>query len=536
LNGLVVTDHKLASLAGSGILKKGGNAADSAVAASAALTVIDPYMSGLGGFGYLLYYDASSDKVEGIDYIGTAPMRASIDLFSKEKPWEDYKPTAEGILAMLVPGIVAGWMKLLDLQGTMKLKDVLAPAIELAGGYQIPSKLYRFYESIKSIAGTIRDNASIFYAGGHYPRPGQRLSQPALRKTLKTLAEKGAEDFYEGTIAKRIVSLVKERGGLLELEDLARYKANPTGAVSSSFGGYEVYSHRPGSSGITVLQWLNILEKMDLDRKRGFLDEENMHYFLEAGKLALRDDDIWNSGKDYAKIPMANLTSKEYALRQASKIGGRASFYKLVTHSRNYGGLTKHHCTCDQEGNIVSATETQMYGFDRIGVFRELGFNLNGGMCYFSLDPKNIERLEPGKRPRYVMSPTFAFKDDRIITAGAAGGWTIPQTVTQTLYKIMHFDLGIQEAVSTPRFVLRYRYNSIPYAPGTVVDLENGIPKKRTRQLEKRGHLVSTPTTIRDFRPGWGYGFGAVNALSRSGSSMEGGAETRRGGYVAKVG
>jgi gamma-glutamyltranspeptidase len=533
LDGLVVTDHKLASLAGSRILNKGGNAADAAVAASAALTVIDPYMAGLGGFGYLLYYDATSDKVGGIDYIGTAPMRATIDMFTCEKPWEDYKPTAEGILAVLVPGIVAGWMKLLELQGTMKFRDILAPAIELADGYQISPNLHRFYESIKSIAGAIQDNASTFYAGGHYPSPGHVFMQPALRKSLRTLAEKGGRDFYEGSIAERIVTEVKERGGILE--DLASYKAIPTRSVSSSFEGYEINSHPPGSSGITVLQWLNILERLNLDINKGYLDEENMHYFLEAGKLALRDDDRWNSGKNYAKVPISKLVSKGHASSQARRIGDKASFYNLISHPRKYGGLTKHHCACDQKGNIVSATETQMYGFDRIGVFRELGFNLNGGMCYFSLDPKNIERLEPGKRPRYVMSPTIAFKDDRIITAGAAGGWTIPQTITQTLYKIMHFEMGIQKAVSSPRFLLRYRYNSIPYAPGTVVDLENGIPRARSGQLRTRGHIVSTPTPIRDFRPGWSYSYGGVNALSWSRRGMEGGAETRRGGYVAKA-
>jgi gamma-glutamyltranspeptidase / glutathione hydrolase len=184
---------------------------------------------------------------------------------------------------------------------------------------------------------------------------------------------------------------------------------------------------------------------------------------------------------------------------------------------------------------VVAMTETQMYGFDRIGVLGKLGFNINSGMCYFSLDPNHVERMEPGARPRYVMSPTIAFKDDEIVSAGAAGGWTIPQTITQTLFKIMQFGMGVQEAVSSPRFVLRYRYNSIPYSLGTVVDVEGGIPQTTVSALTRRGHKISQPSRIKDYRPGWTYGFGAVNALSWSKKSMVGGAESRRDGYVAKV-
>lgn len=515
------------------MLKKGGNAADAAVASSAAMTVIDPYMAGLGGFGYSLFYSAVEDRVCGIDYIGTAPLKARTDLFTREKPWEDYKPTTEGVLAALVPGIVSGWMELLDLLGTMKLRDVLQPAIDLAKGYRVSRSLHQFYESIKSTAGTIPDNEEIFYRWGRFPRPGETLSQPALARTLQTLAEKGGRDYYEGSIARRMVSAIKERGGIISQEDLSRYRAMVTEPVVGTFQDYEIYSHRPGSSGITILQWLNVLEGLDLSGK--YTNERNMHFFLEAGKLALRDDDRWNSGKDYAEIPISKLTSKEYASEQRSKILDRARFYRLVSPALKYGTSTKHHCSCDEKGNVVAATETQMYGFDRIGVLGDLGFNVNSGMCYFSLDPANVERIEPGKRPRYVMSPTIAFKADKIVTVGAAGGWTIPQTITQTLLKIMQFGLDVQRAVSSPRFVLRYRYNSIPYAPGTVVDLESGIPEDSASALRKRGHVISAPTRIRDYRPGWSYGFGAVNALAWSERFMAGGAETRRDGYVAKV-
>jgi gamma-glutamyltranspeptidase/glutathione hydrolase len=514
------------------MLKNGGNAADAAVAAAAALAVVDPYMAGLGGFGYALFYDAAEDRVHGVDYVGSAPREAKIELYTREKPWEDYKPTAEGMLSVLVPGVVAGWMEVLERLGTMKLGTVLEPAIELARGYHVSGPIHRFYESIKSIAGTIPSNASAFYRGGRFPRPGKVLSQPSLARTLGELASDGRA-FYEGSIAKRIVAAVRERGGILSEEDLAVYRAAATEPVSGTFESYRLYSHRPGSSGMTILQWLNILEGLDLPRSHD--DEKYMHLFLESGKLALRDDDRWNTGKSYAEVPVNRLTSKRYARAQRSKIGERARFYELASQPREYGNLTKHHCTCDARGNMVSMTETQMYGFDRVGVLEGLGFAMNGGACYFSLDPGHIERLEGGERPRYVMSPTIAFAEGRAIALGAAGGWTIPQTITQVLMKVLHFGFGVQRAVTSPRFVLRYRYNSIPYAPGTVIDAEDGIGRSSLTALEKRGHVINKPTALKDYRPGWGYGFGAVNALVRSGGTLEGGAETRRDGYAARV-
>jgi gamma-glutamyltranspeptidase len=501
------------------------------VAAAAALAVIDPYMAGLGGFGYLLAYDARGDRVFGIDFIGTAPRSARIELYTCEDPWEDYKPTAEGMMAALVPGNVAGWAELLERLGSMTMKQVLGPALKLARGFPVTRPLHQFYEAIKPFAARNESTARVFYAGGAYPEPGQVLSQPQLARTLELLAERGPREFYEGAIAKRIARHARAEGGIITEEDLARYRALPTEPLSTLYRGTLVYSHRPGSSGMTVLQWLNILERFKLAAP--WHSDANLHVFLEAGKLALRDDDRWNSGKEYARPPLSRLLSKAYARAQASKIGRRARFYPLVRCVAKSGNDTTHLCASDAQGNIVSMTMTQMYGFDRVGLLGDLGFSLNGGMCYFSLDPGHIERLEPCQRPRYVMSPTIAFSGEARIALGAAGGWTIPQTITLTLLKMLDFRMGAQEAVSSPRLVLRYRYNSIPYAPGTVVDVEERMPEEAVRGLARRGHVIGRRPMIQDPRPGYGISFGAVNALLISGERIEGGAEVRRDGFAA---
>lgn len=528
--GIVVADHRLASLAGERILKKGGNAADAAVATAAALSVIDPYMSGLSGFGFLLGYSASEDRVYGLDFIGVAPDAASTELYNKEKPWEDYKPTAEGMLAVLVPGAVAGWSALLGRFGSMKLRDVLEPAIDLANGFAVSRVMYEFYEAIKPRAVLNPTTANIFYKDGSFAGVGEVFSQRDLARTLEIIGEKGAEDFYRGEIAKRTVKYIQEAGGIVSAEDLAGYEARWTQPVVGTYQGHRISTQPPGSSGITILQWLNILERFDFGNT-SWDSDTFIHIFLEAGKLAMRDDDRYNTGKDYIEVPVDLLTSKEYASRQCSEIDpDRAKFYPLVSPSGSYPEGTTHLCTCDGEGNVISMTQTQMYGFDRVGVVGDLGFNLNGGMCYFSLDPKSIERLEPRQRPRYVMSPTIAFKDDVIVAIGAAGGWTIPQTITQILMKTLQFGMEIQNAVSSPRFIMRYRYNSIPYPPGTLVELEDGISDRAEEGLAKKGHKIydNPPSTLM-LVP-----FGAVNALTYKKGTMQGGAETRRDGYAAR--
>jgi gamma-glutamyltranspeptidase / glutathione hydrolase len=530
--GLVTTDHEPSTIAGIKILKKGGNAADAAVASAAALTVVDPYMAGLGGYGYLLFYSALEDRVFALDFVGEAPASASIDLFVKEKPWEDYKSTAEGPLSILVPGSVAGWTALLERFGSMKMREVLEPAIQLARGYRVSERVSTFYESIKPTAGRFPSTAKIFYKNGFFPKKGQRFVQKDLARTLSTLARNGGEDYYKGEVAKSIAKRVREAGGLLTEEDLASYSPKWSDPITGTFRGVKIFTHPPGSSGITLLQWLNILEGFEFDDP--ITSASTLHLFFESGKLALRDDDHYNSGKDYAKIPVDPLTSKDYAKSQREKVDrNKASFYDLITPARRFGESTTHFCVSDSKKNIVTLTQTQMYGFDRVGIYGDLGFNLNDGMCYFSLDPDSLERLEPRQRPRYVMSPTVAMGDDEVIALGAAGGWTIPQTIPEVLLKLIQYKMSPQIAVSSPRFVLRYRINSIPYAPGTVVDLEAGISVKTKKELTLLGHTIHEPTNIEKMRSP--AGFGALHALVWKGTKVFAGTETRRRGSAVAL-
>jgi gamma-glutamyltranspeptidase len=523
---VVVTDHELASMAGVQVLKKGGTAADAAVASAAALSVVDPYMAGLGGFGYLVYYSAEEDRVYSMDFIGASPSAASIELFTQEDAWEDYKPTAEGPLAALVPGSVASWGALLERFGNLANDKVLMPAIELAAGFRVTPTISRFYRSIQPKAGCIASNAKYFYKNRRFPRPGEEFCQPELRKTLEAMATRGYQEFYIGDLSKRIVAQVERDGGLITSEDLASYAPKWREPISSSFQDSKVYLPPPGCSGFAVLEWLSLLENF-ANTQSGWDSADFVHAFLETGKLAMRDEDCYNTGAEEVCIPLETLTSEAYAKQQVVKLSqASAKFYPRIIGHFVGGGHTTNHCVSDSKGNVVSVVQTQMYGFDRVGMLGDLGFTLNGGMCYFSLRAGDRDALRPRARPRYPMTPAIARFNTCFIALGAAGGWTIPQNVTAILTKRLMFDMPLRTAVKSPRYLLRYRWNSVPYATGTLVDLEKGLPYELRLNLERKGHRVTLPSP-RGLRC---VGFGAANALETSPESTVGAAEPRREG------
>ncbi|WP_338598437.1 gamma-glutamyltransferase family protein [Sulfolobus tengchongensis] len=521
----IATDHFLASKAGIEMFKKGGNAFDAITASAAVLSVVDPYNSGLGGFGVAILR-TSDGKIRGVNFIGTAPRRLKLEDLIEEDPWEDYKPTAEGPLSPLVPGNVAGWGEIHSKYGQLKWADVLEPAILAARGHEITNRIHKFYEGIKWKAARHQSTYKTFYSSGSFPSVGEILKQPELENTLKILAEEGWESFYNGTLASRISDAVRKWGGVLDEEDLKSYSLLWVNPLNTTFEKSTIYSLSQGTGGPIVLEWLNIIEQLN---PQDSWDSGNFaHFFLEAGKLAMRDDDAYNSGKNYITMPVDKLISKEHAKELAALITNKANFYKKVNKSV-YGLHTTSLSAIDDEGNAVTMTLTQMYGFDRNGLLEGLGFSLNDGVCYFSTDPKDKERVEPMQRPRYPLSPIIAENQNELITLGSAGGWTIPQTITLTLLKILKFNMEIDKAIVTPRYILRYRDNSIPYPPGTVVEIEEGIPRATIEELRNRGHIIGSHTPF-DKAP-----FGAVNGVQAMRGKMIGGAEIRRDGIALTI-
>lgn len=497
-NGMVATSQPLASEAGLRILQQGGNAADAAIAAAAVLAVANPFMAGMGGVGgYALVYDAKTGKTEALDFVGTAPRAAKLEMYRGDRLWDFAKRATDGYLAPVVPGILAGWAALHDRYGTMSWAQLLAPAIEYAEkGFPVTPALAR-----QMASGDFGKVQQYPYGRGLFTKPGGEPYQGGdiwiqkdLAATLRVIAAKGPAEFYKGEIAKKIAQHLRENGGLITEEDLAAYEAQWSQPISTTYRGYNVLVPRPGSSGMTILQWINVLEGFDLE-SMGRNSADYIHTVAEVEKLGFLDDDRYNTGKAGASIPLEKLLSKQYAAEQRAKIDrAKAQYYPAFSPSTvsTVGEHTNHHTVVDKDHNIVTITQTLMYpsGVAVPGT----GLFLNNGMCYFSLEPTDPNRVEGGQRPRFVMSPTIVFRFDKLYFAtGAAGGWTIPQTILQTILNIIDFKLDVGRAAAGPRFILRYLSNSIPYVPGTDLSVDAGISVAVRKELEARGHRIIPP-------------------------------------------
>jgi gamma-glutamyltranspeptidase/glutathione hydrolase len=463
----------------------------------------------------MLIYSKKDDKVYALDYIGVAPQAARIEELNRLNLWEGYK-------SALIPGTVAGWSAAAERFGTLSLRELLQPAIDYAeNGFPASVGLSRRLKQPPT------RGVSFLPPGTEPPEPGELVLRKHLAETYRTIANEGAGAFYGGSIARRIVDEFQRNGGWLTLEDFAGYEAEWKAPISTDYRGFTVYSQPPGSSGMTVLQSLNILEDWSI-RSLGHNTPEFIHVMAEVQKMAFADDDRYNTGKSYAKIPLPELLSKHYAMKQRLRFNlDQAQFYPPAGSLSRQTGTT-HFVVADQEGNVVTATQTSMY--ELIGPIADTGVLFGNGMCYYSLEPDDVNRIEGGERARYVMTPTMVFRKGKPWFAlGAAGGWGIPQAVLQVIVRIIDFEMDLQDAISAQRLTLSYKDNFIPYVPGTILALEGDFPEETVKALEKKGHSIH-----RRVYPGMTGGFASVAAvlLSAEGKVLQGAAEPPRG-YAA---
>ncbi len=530
-NGLVVTSAPMAAQAGLRILQQGGNAFDAAVATAATMAVVEPLMSGLGGVGgYAVIYDAKKHEVRALDFIGTAPAAAKPELFTVgARLWDRANPARDSFASPLVPGNLAGWAALRDQYGTMNWQQLLAPAIEYAEkGFVVTPAVREPFGNGEFGAAVARYpyGASIFFKDGSPWPVGEVLKQPDLAKTLKQLAASGPAAFYGGALAKKFADYFQSNGGLLTAKDFADFKALWLTPLHTTYRDYDVYSDPRGGSGMTVLQALNILENFDI-RALEHNSPEFVHLVAEALKLAFVDEDAYNTGKSYAKVPLDRLLSKAYAKEQAARIDlKRAQYYspakKTVTNPSFQH--TTNHTVVDRDHNVVVITQTLMLPAGM--VVPETGVIFNNGMSYFSTDPQDVNFIEPGQRPRFVMSPTLIMRHDQpYFGLGSAGGWTIPQTIVQVAVRALDYQMDAHDAVKAPRFVLQFLGNSIPYLPGTDLRLEKEFPEKVRTALAANGHRLLDPRGS----------FGMLNGIMiypRTGV-LSAGEDPRREGHAA---
>jgi gamma-glutamyltranspeptidase/glutathione hydrolase len=514
-------------MAGAEILLEGGNAMDAAIATAAALNVVEPYMSGLAGCGLLLVSSARRQERAVLDYTGITPAAARLDGTTPEA-------LKVGARAPLVPGNLGGWLVALARFGSMPRERVLAPAIRLAEqGFPLSRKNVEFFITGEpQLAGSAEARR---IALATPPRTGARFVQPDLARSLRQIAEGGADVLYRGPLGRAIAAAVQAAGGWLTEADLAACQPEWQAPVVGRFRGVELAIPGAPCSGWQLLETLHILEGEDL-RALGHNSPEYLHRFVEAVKLASADRVAYAHLPRWADIPVEGLLSPAYAARQRARIdpqrarpGGGERFARerlpgevLPGHpARILREQTTHFAAADPD-LVVSVTQSLGSPFGSGFVAPGTGLFLNNFLAWTDLDPESPNRLRGGDRIELMMTPTQGFRDGRFaLSIGTPGSFGILQTTPQMILNHLEFGMDVQEAIEAPR-VRVYR--------DRLVDVEARIPEATRAALAARGHDVRAL----EEHGGWSWVVGGGQGITRDAESgaLTGGADPRRDGYA----
>ena len=488
-NGMVATSHPLASQIGIDILKEGGNAIDAAIAANAALGLMEPTGNGIGGDLFAIIWIEKEKKLYGLNASGRSPENLTLEYF-KENNFKSIP--AYGPLPVSVPGCVDGWFELHNKFGKIKMKDILNPTIKYAeDGFPV-TELVSYYMDVASDNFKNYPNfKETFFIDDSTPLKGQVFKNSDLANTLRTIVKSGKKGFYEGEIAHRIANFVQDQGGFLSYDDLKNHKSEWIEPVSTNYRGFDVWELPPNGQGIAALQILNLLEGYDI-RSMGFGSADYIHRFVEAKKIAFADRAKYYADMDFNEIPVEYLISKEYADIRRKDINSENSA-STVSPGNIENGDTIYLTTADSEGNMVSLIQSNYRGMGSGMVPEGLGFMLQDRGELFSLDENHFNVYAPKKRPFHTIIPAFITKDGNpFISFGLMGGAMQPQGHAQIVINIIDFDMNLQEAGDAPR--IRHQSNQQPtggeMTDGGELALEKGFDYKQIRELMKKGHSV----------------------------------------------
>lgn len=493
----VVSAHRLATRVGMRVLEEGGNAVDAAVATAYALAVVHPCCGNLGGGGFLTLHLAGRGEDVFLDFRERAPLAAKRDLFLDERGRVDRDRSRRSFLAVGVPGTVAGLERARSRYGTWPRERVIAPAIELAEkGFELDQADVDILSyGAKLFAGS-PEAARIFLPGGRPPRAGDRLVQPDLARTLRRIAERGAEAFYEGEIARAIVAASGAGGGILSREDFSSYRAVERPPVRCRYRGLDVVSAPPPSSGGVVLcLMLEVLEGYPL-AKLGFHSAASVHLLAEAMRRAYVDRNTRLGDPDFVESPVAEILSREHvaAIRRSidTKRATPIDPGAVGLAPPREGAQTTHLSVLDRRGNAASLTFT-INGYFGIGrIAPGTGFFLNNEMDDFTAKPGvpnafglvqgERNAIAPGKRPLSSMTPTIGLRDGRVfLVLGSPGGGRIITTVLEGILGVVDYRMDLAEAVNSPRIHHQWLPDVIFYEP-------RAFTLDTRRALEAMGH------------------------------------------------
>ncbi len=525
-HGMAATSQPLATQIALHILQAGGSAVDAAIAANAALGLMEPTGCGIGGDIFAIMWDANKKELVGLNGSGRSPRSLTLEHFQQQGL---KRIPSHGPLPVSVPGTVDGWFELHGRYGRLPMSEVLAPAIDYAEqGFPLSEVIAHYWQRSVPLLEKYPGFAATFMPHGRAPKKGEMFRNPRLAKTLATIARHGRDAFYQGAIAKKIVRYMQDNGGFLSLEDLATHHSEWVTPVSTNYRGYDVYELPPNGQGIAALQILNILEGFDI-AAMGFGSAHYLHTFIEAKKLAFEDRARFYADMDFANVPVKRLISKDYAAQRRQLIDPKraAKAYPAGDAALDQGD-TIYLSVADADGNMVSLIQSNYRGMGSGMTPGDLGFVLQDRGELFSLDATHANVFAPGKRPFHTIIPAFVMQDGKpLISFGLMGGGMQPQGHAQIIVNLVDFGMNLQVAGDAAR--LRHDGSSEPTGErmrdGGTVFLESGIDPATREELQQRGHRIED---------GEG-GFGGYQAIRRDAKHgvYTGASEARKDGQAA---
>jgi gamma-glutamyltranspeptidase/glutathione hydrolase len=493
-HGMVATSHPLATQIGLDVLKQGGTAVDAAIAANAALGLMEPTGNGVGGDLFAIVWDAKSGKLHGYNGSGRSPQTLSLKWF-QDQGIKDIPPL--GPLPVTVPGAVDGWFALHDKFGKLPMQRLLAPTIAYANeGFPVTELIAHYWAlSVPKLSKYPGFNEQ-FTHDGRAPAKGEVWRNANLARTLTAIGKGGRDAFYKGEIARTIGDYFKAQGGFLSAEDLAAHRGEWVQPVSTNYRGYDVWELPPNGQGIAALAMLNILEGYDL-KSYGFGSVEHLHLLTEAKKLAFADRAQWYADPAFAKLPVTGLISKNYAAERRKLISmDRAAASVDAGHPPLDAGDTIYLTTADQYGNMVSLIQSNYRGMGSGMAPPGLGFILQDRGEMFVLKDGHPNSFAPGKRPFHTIIPAFITREGKpFVSFGLMGGAMQPQGHVQIVLNLVDFGMNLQEAGDAPR--LQHEGSTEPTGQvaamqnGGEINLESGFDYETVRGLMRKGHKVT---------------------------------------------
>ena len=480
-NGMVACSQRLASLVGVQVLSQGGNAVDAAIATAAMLGVLEPMSIGIGGDAFALIHLAETGEMKALDASGRSPYEAD-PAFFRAQGLQEVPQT--GIHSVTVPGAVHGWETLLQAHGTRSLGELLYPAIHYAEeGFPVSEFTSDEWRGLEAKLRKNEAAAAGYLVNGRAPQPGEVFKQPDLARTLRGIAEGGAEFFYRGEVAEKLVRCSLKLGGRFSMRDMEAHASEWVDPIHVDYRGYDVYELPPASQGFVALEMLKILEGHDL-RSLDHNGADYLHLFIEAKKRAFADRERYLADRESMTVSWEELSSRQRidAMRDGLSLQQAAAHVDAPP----VPGDTEYMAVADGAGNRVSFIQSLFMGFGSGVAVEDTGIILQNRGHMFNLDPGHPNCLGPHKRCAHTLMPGMVCKGgEPVLVVGLKGGHVQAQVQSQIIANVVDFGMTAQDALAAPRF---------NHLSGAEVSMEPGVSRETVSALERRGHRVVSGT------------------------------------------